>query len=146
MMSRILSDNQKIGIVKLWEKKLTNKEISQVLDINESTVGGSTYILNAIKEGRDEAIMKAFNASQTQGRVKWICDYVGYDCRKLLPNQPKGEETAAGASEDRNTLSMQDSTFAEQLAELREIKQTLATQCSAINQVLTKILECWGLI
>lgn len=144
MMSRLLSENQKIGIVKLWEKKLSDKEISQVLDINESTVGGFTYILNAIKEGRDESIRKAFNASQTQGRVKWICDYVGYDYRKLLLNQPKVEETTAGTSENRNTLSMQDSTFAEQLAELREIKSTLATQCSAINQALTKILECWG--
>lgn len=133
MMGRILSENQKIGIVKLWEKKLSNKEISQVLDINESTVGGFTYILNAIKKGRDDAIMKAFNASRTQGRVKWICDFVGYDLSKLQ-NQTEVKETTAGTSEDRNTLSMQDSTFEEQLA----------TQCSAINQALTKILECWG--
>lgn len=143
MMSKILSDNQKIGIVKLWEKKLSNKEISQVLSVNESTVGGFTYILNAIKDGREESLRKAFNASQTQGRVKRICDYVGYDYSEFL-DQPKVEETTVKTSENSAMLSEQNSLLTEQLAELREIEQILTTQCSAINQALTKILECWG--
>lgn len=138
-----LNEAQKKAIVKLWEKRLSNKEISQVLGVNESTVGGFTYILNAIKNGREESLRKAFNASQTQGRVKWICDYVGCDYSKFL-DQPKAEETIVKASKSSPHANMQDSILTEQLAELREINQTLVTQCSAINRALTKILECWG--
>ena len=152
-----LSDMNKERIVKLWNKGMSNREISEVLDIDFSSVESITFVLKSIRDNRTDKIRGRLSGARAK-RTKWVCNHVGYDWTQLVPDTPvehaiaEAEKADAGSinkvEASTNELGSINELLLEQhdktIQALTSLYTMLKMECDAINQALTQTLTFWG--